>query len=143
MSINPPPINELLAEGNGLPKIPWILFFNQLFEGDPGTEWAPTFVNLGVSGSPQITGRYYRLNQRFCVFYITITPNGGNTTSTAGATYCDNFPLQFSLDSVCWAVSGGLGDGPGHIVAATNRIYTPAWAAVTVPLTVVGFGVAS
>lgn len=141
MSVDPPPINEILTEQNGLPKLPWILFFNNVFEGDSGTEFVPTFQNLTIVGTPEITGRYYRLNQQFVYFTVEITP-ATSTSATAGTTYIDNFPLTFQADSACWALSGGVGDGPGHIVSSTNRIYVPSWAAVTVPLTVIGIGVA-
>lgn len=141
MSLDPPPINEIVIEQNGLAKLPWILFFNNVFEGDSGTAWTPEFTNLTTVGTPQITGRYYRINQNLCFFWIEIIPDT-STTSTAGTTYCGNFPLQFQHDSACWAVSGGVGDGPGHIVSTTNRIYTPGWSAVTVPLTVIGIGAA-
>lgn len=140
MSFDPPPINEVLAEKNGLPKLPWILFFNQLFEGDFGTEFSPTFVNLTEVGTPTITGRYHQINHQFCFFYVTITP-ATSTSATAASTYIDNFPLTFQADSVCFAVAGGSGGGTGHIVSSTNRIYVPAWTAVAVPLTIIGMGV--
>lgn len=140
MSVDPPPITEVLAEQNGLPKLPWILFYNALFEGDAGSSFTPTFQNLTTVGTPDITGRYYRINQQFCFFTVVVDP-ATSTTSTAATTYIDNFPLTFQSDSACFAVSGGAG-AVGHIVSATNRIYTPAWAAVTVPVTIVGIGVA-
>lgn len=143
MSVSPPPINEILSEENGLPKIPWIVFFNDLFEGDAGTTWTPTFVSLGSSGTPTITGRYFRINQKTALFFVTITPSGGgNTTSTAATTYVSNFPLSFSIDSVCFASTGsGAVQAIGGIRATDNRIYTPGWSAVTETLTIVGFGI--
>lgn len=141
MSVDPPPINEILAEQNGLPKLPWILFFNNLFEGDAGTAWLPLFDGLSSVGTPTITGRYYRINQKFCVFFVTITP-ATSTTSVAATTYITNFPINFETDSVCFAGTGsGAVQAIGGIRAADNRIYTPGWSAVTTPLTVVGFGV--
>lgn len=142
MSLEPPPINEILAEQNGLPKIPWILFFNELFEGDAGTTWTPTFVSLGSTGSPTLTGRYYRINQNMCMFFVTITP-ATDTSSVAATTYISNFPLRFSIDSVCFAGTGsGAVQAIGGIRASDNRVYTPAWTSVTTPLTVIGFGIA-
>lgn len=141
MTIEAPPITDQLAETNGLAKLSWILFFNSLFEGDGGNTFAPNFVSLGSTGAPTITGRYFRLNQRFCVFFVTITP-ATDTTSTAATTYIDNFPLRFTTDSVCFAGTGsGAVQAIGGIRAADNRIYTPGWSAVTTALTVVGFGV--
>lgn len=141
MAVEPPPNTDVLTEQNGLPRIPWIIFFNSLFQGDGGTQFDPSFVNLTTVGVPTVRGRYYRLNQQFCVFLITITPST-STTSTAATTYVSNFPLTFVSDSVCFASTGsGAVQSIGGIRASDNRIYTPAWSAVTTPLTVVGFGV--
>lgn len=137
MSIEAPPIRNPLIDDEGFANLAWILFFNSLFEGDTGTTWTPTFVNLTQTGTPTITGRYYRLSRRIVYFAITVTP-ATNTSAVAGTTYIDNFPLTFSGDGVSFAVSGNLGAGPGHVVASGNRIYVPSWTAVTVPLTVVG-----
>lgn len=143
MTIEAPPIQDVLIEPNGLPRIPWIIFFNSLFEGDAGTSWTPTFTSLGSTGTPTITGRYYRLNQHVCVFFITIIPST-DTTSTAATTYVDNFPLQFQTDSVCFGSTGsGAVQAIGGIRASDNRIYTPGWAAATTPITVIGFGIIS
>ena len=142
MTTQAPPIYEPVVEQDGKPRLPWILFFNQMFDGDPGKEWTPTFTDLTEVGTPTITGRYYKLTKYLTFFHVNITPDT-STTATAGTTYIDNYPLQFTNDSVNWAVTGGLGDGPGHIVSATNRIYTPGWSAVTVPLTIIGFGEAT
>lgn len=141
MSIQAPPISDALAENNGLPRLSWILFFNSLFEGDGGESWAPTFTSLGSTGTPTITGRYYRLNQRFCVFFVSITP-ATDTTSTAGTTYVNNFPLDFTIDSVCFASTGsGAVQAVGGVRASDNGIYTPAWTAETTPITIIGFGI--
>lgn len=142
MTVQPPPIYEPLAQEDGKPRIPWTLFFNQIFDGDAGAEWNPTFQSLTEVGTPTITGRVYKLSKYISFFHVNITP-ATSTTATAGTTYIDNFPLQFSNDGACWAVTGGLGDGPGHIVASTNRIYVPSWSAVTVPLTIIGIGEAT
>lgn len=141
MSIEPPPITDLMIEQNGLARIPWILFFNNIFEGDGGTDWTPTFTSLGSTGTPTITGRYFRITQRLALFFVTITP-ATNTSSTAGTTYISNFPLVFSYNSICLVGTGsGAVQAIGGIRASDNRIYTPAWTNETIPLTVVGFGI--
>lgn len=141
MTVEPPPIIHPLLEGQPFSAdLKWIVFFNQLFEGDAGTAWEPTFQNLGSTGTPTLAGRYYRIGQNLTWFNIRITP-ATNTTSTLATTYCDNFPLQFSQDSVCFASTGsGAAQSIGGIRASDNRIYTPGWLNVTTPLTVVGFG---
>lgn len=137
-SINNPPIFTPVVENDGKSSIPWALFFNQLFEGDTGTAWTPTFQGLTVVTPPTISARYYRISRRICLFRVTLgTPT--NTSATAGTTYIDNFPLTITNDGFCIAVSGNLGGNAGHVVASTNRIYVPAWTTVTVPLTIVGF----
>lgn len=142
MSMQAPPVIEKLSDENGLATLPWVLYFDQSYRGDAGTTWTPAFTSLATVGTPTITGRYYRLSRYLTAFFVVITP-ATSTTSVAGTTYINNFPLVFKGDGVCWSVSGGLGANAGHIVASTNRIYVPAWSAVTVPLTVIGFGEAT
>lgn len=135
--ITPPPIQHPMVDSNGNVTTQWAEYFDAQYRGDRGTEWTPTFTSLTTSGSPTITGRYYRISERFAYFWVRIVP-GTNTSATAGTTYIGNFPLRFTQDSACWAVTGLLGSNAGMIDSATNRIYVPAWSAVTVPLTIVG-----
>lgn len=136
-SIKEPPIYEPLAEDDGKARLPWILFFNSLFKGDTGTDWTPTFTSLAVTGAPTITGKYYRIGRSLVYFTVNITPST-DTTSTAGTTYVNNFPLTMAGNGICFAVSGLLGSNSGMCDQITNRVYVPGWSAVTVPLTVVG-----
>ncbi len=143
MSIDPPPIIHPLIEGDKNPAdIRWIDFFTRMYEGDAGTSWTPTFVSMGSTGTPTYSGRYWRIGQNLVWFSITVTP-ATDTTSTATTTYCDNFPLTFSVDSVCLVGTGsGAVQAIGGIRASDNRIFPPAWSAVGTPLIIVGFGVA-
>lgn len=139
----PAPIQEKVIDDSGYPSLPWVLFFSGMYDGDSGTNWTPTFTSLTeAGGSATITGKYYRISQYLTLFRVTITP-ATSTTSTAGTTYIDNFPVNFTSDGICFAVSGGTGSNSGHIVASNNRIYTPAWNSVTVPLTILGIGEAT
>ncbi len=137
MSISPPPIQQALVDEQGTPTLPWVMFFNETYLGDTGTAWNPNFVNLSTTGTPTITGRYYKLSSSLVYFSVLITP-ATDTSSTAGTTYIDNFPLNVRGDGICFAVSGGLGTNSGHVIASSKRIYTPTWTSVTVPLTVIG-----
>ena len=141
MSTQAPPIQQKIIDENGLPTLPWTLFFNNTFKGDAGTNWTPTIVNL-TGTTTSITGRFYRLSQYITYFKIVITPNG-NTTSTAGATYIDNFPLRFSGDSFNTVVSGAGGGSIGINRQSDNRIYIPVWTDISVPLTIIGIGEAT
>lgn len=145
-NVKPPPIYEPLFEApeqlDPKPSVPWILFFQQLFNGDTGTKWNPNFVNLTQVGTPTITGRVYQISKSIAYFAVKIVP-GTNTSSTAGTTYIDNFPFRMRGDGVNFAVSGLLGTNAGQCEQATNRIYVPTWSAVTIPLTVVGMVEAS
>lgn len=136
-NITPPPTADQIVDQEGFINLSWASFMNNLYEGDTGATWTPTFTSLTTVGTPTITGRYYRLTRRLVYFAVAIVP-ATSTSATAGTTYIDNFPLTFSGDGIVFAVTGGLGDGPGHIVASSNRVYVPAWSAVTVPLTVIG-----
>lgn len=138
MTMLPPPIQEVLTEEqSGNATLPWILFFNRSFTGDAGTAWTPTFTSLGTTGTPTITGRYYKLSQFLTVFWVRIVP-GTDTTSTAGTTYINNFPEAMAFDGFCTAQSNGVGASTGHAVASNNRIYTPGWSALTNPVQIVG-----
>lgn len=140
MTYSPPPNEDKVLTEQGFPRISWALFFENMYEGDSGTEFTPTFQNLGSTGTPTLTGRYYRLGGLNLIFFrITITPDT-NTSSTAGTTYVDNFPVAFVNDGVCFSVSGNLGGALGHVVASNNRIYTPSWSNVTTPVTIIGVG---
>lgn len=133
----PPPTYEVLTEKDGKARLPWLLFFNKLFQGDSGTIWTPAFTNLTAVGTPTITGKTYKINDYIAYFGITIVP-GTNTSSTAGTTYVNNFPLDITGDGACFALSGFLGSNAGVCDTASNRIYVPSWTTVTVPLTIVG-----
>lgn len=139
-TVQPPPVKDVLIDESLKPSISWLIYFNSLYEGDIGTDWSPTFVSLGTSGTPTITGKYILVGRRLCYFIVRIVP-GTTTTSTSGTTYIDNFPLTFASDGLCAAVqtSGGISSAIGAIQAANNRIYTPGWTALAFPVTVVGF----
>lgn len=141
MTVSPAPITQQIIDSNGLPTLPWTLFFNQNYNGDSGTPWSPVFTSL-TGSTTGVTGRYYRISQYLVFFSINITPNG-NTSATAGTTYVDNFPLNFTNDSFNTVISGTTGGAIGMNVASTNRIYVPAWTNVSIPLTILGMGEAS
>ncbi len=138
MTLQPPPIQEQLTDEQQALTMPWILFFNQTFTGDLGTSWTPTFTDLTeVGGAAIITGRYYKISQALCYFNVTITPVT-NTSSTAGTTYINNFPLISFANGICFAVSGNIGTNSGMVTASNNRIYVPSWTTVTAPITIIG-----
>lgn len=145
-SIKPPPFYAPMVEmqpvgsqPSGLAAGVWTEFFNALYTGDTGTNWTPTFVSLGSTGTPTINGKYYRISRNLVFFTVTIIPTT-DTTSTAGTTYIDNFPLNIRGSSVCLAAipSTGIGGSSGVIDAASGRIFTPAWTTVTQSVIVVG-----
>lgn len=142
MSLDTPPTRNPLTEKGGQLTMPWLLFFNQLFNGDSGVAWVPTFTGLTISGTPTITGRYYQISQYLCYFNILVTP-ATNTSAVAGTTYIDNFPLTANSNGFCLTVSNNLGGGLGMVNASNNRIYTPAWTPVTTPINVIGIVEAS
>jgi hypothetical protein len=139
-NLAPPPIQESVVERDGVATLPWILFFNNIFEGDTGTDWTPDFNNLTeAGGAATITGRYIMLTQRLAYFRVTVTPaNAGSTSAVAGSTTIDNFPLTFAQNGIVFAVSGLLGTNSGMVNQADNKIYVPTWTTVTIPVTVIG-----
>jgi hypothetical protein len=133
----PPPIYSPVVDETGVAELPWVLYFNQIFTGDTGTDWTPTFTSLTTVGTPTIKGSYYKIIQGIAYFRVDIVP-ATSTSSTAGTTFINNFPLVFKNNGVCFALSGLLGSNAGQCLAGTKQIYVPSWSAVTVPLTIVG-----
>lgn len=138
MSIQQPPIIEVLVQDDGKASLPWAIFFNQMYSGDLGTAWTPSFTSLTeVGGSASITGRYYQITQGLAFFRIDVDPVT-NTSSTAGTTYVNNLPLTISANGVCAAVSGTSGGSLGIVSLADERIYVPSWTSVTDTVTILG-----
>lgn len=135
--INPPPTYEKLVDENGNITVAWSLFFEQLFNGDQGNSWTPVATSLGQTGTPTLSGTLYRISQKLYYFDLLITP-ATNTSSVAGTTYFTGLPLTGISNGFCTAQSSNLGDPTGMYVAASGRIYTPAWTNITVPVTVSG-----
>lgn len=137
MPRNPPPIQESLIDNTGFTTLPWALFFNQNFTGDVGANWTPEFVNFIQTGTPTVTGRYYKLSQALVYLTVQIVPNG-NTSAQEGSTYIGNFPLSFRSDGVLFSVFGNAATIPGHIVSGNNRIYVPSWNNISDKITLIG-----
>ncbi len=136
--LSPPPIADAVLDPSGLANLSWILFFNSVFTGDPGQAWTPTFIGLTeTGGAATITGKTFQISQSIAYFSVNIIP-AADTTSVAGTTYISNFPLVAAGDGICFAVSGNLGGSAGMVERASNRIYVPGWAAVTIPLSIIG-----
>lgn len=145
MTVQPPPTEHpLITDKDGFADLQWILFFNQLFNGDAGTAWVPTLQGLTTVGVPKVSGRVYRISQYLSIFVATITPaQNGNVTSVAGSTFINNFPLRMQGNGFNIAVSGNLGSIAGMCDGASNNIYIPTLTGVTIPVTIIGFVEAS
>ncbi len=133
----PPFYDPIIDPEKGMP-FTWINFFNNIFNGDAGTAWIPTFQQLTVVGAtPTFSGRIYQISKYLALFTTNIIP-GTNTSAVAGTTYIDNFPFIMQGDGIVFAMAGKLGTNSGMCEKATNKIWVPAWTTVTVPLTVFG-----
>lgn len=137
MTVSPAPINQQVTDENGLPTLPWTLFFNQSFEGDAGTVWAPNFVSLTETGTATFSARYYRISQYLIYFRIDVNP-ATDTSAVAGSTYIDNFPLDVTANGFCTVVAGSGGGAIGMVRASDDRIYVPSWTNVTSQVTIIG-----
>ena len=136
-TLTEPPIYSQMVDDDRKAMIPWVLHFNQLYNGDQGTSWVPTFTGLTSTGTPSFTGVHYRISSKLVYFRIVVTP-ATNTTATFGTTYVDNFPLLVSADGQCSAVSGTNGSAVGIVKASTGRIYVPGWTSIAIPVTITG-----
>jgi hypothetical protein len=143
--IKPPPTYDKLVSITTAKVSPsWLVFFQQLFTGDQGQAWTPTFSGLTFTGAaPTLQGYYYQLSSKVCKFNIVITPSSGNNTSMAAAGYVSNFPLKLALDDVCFVSTSAPSAVAGSCDAATNRILLPTWAAITSKITISGTVIAS
>lgn len=131
------PIYEVLANDEGKATLPYILFFNNLVAGDIGTSWNPTFTGLTEVGTATKTGVYFIISNTLVYFRIIITP-ATSTTSNAGTTYVDNFPLTINAPAIFGAIAGNANAALGTTNASNNRLYTPGWAALTTPVVLAG-----
>lgn len=138
MSIyNPPPTyqqivdtDEQLPQAKGKATQPWIIWANNVVSGDPGELWTPTFSGLTEVGTATKTGLYYIISNSLVYFRITITP-ATSTSSTAGTTYVDNFPLTITSPATFGVVAGNANAALGTTSVSGNKLYTPTWSALT------------
>lgn len=134
----PPRTEPVVDQGRNI-TLPWQAWAEAISAGDPGNIWTPTFQGLTSTGpAPTLVGTYYFISQKLVYFHVIVTPgSGGNTSAVAGTTYCDNFPLNISVDGLS-ATIGGSGAAVAAVTATTKRIYTGTWTNAAVPITLVG-----
>jgi len=137
--ITAPPLYEAMVDNSNAPMPAWTIFFNRLFTGDTGTDWTPTFTGLTETGTPTITGKYYAISKSLIYFRVVVTP-ATDTSSVAGTTYINNFPLSMRNHGLCGAAlpAAGLGGTLGVCDYLSGRIYTPVWTLANVPVIVIG-----
>jgi hypothetical protein len=128
------PASNRIADKDGKAPLTWLLFFQQLINGDTGKAFVPEFQNLTVNGTPEIAGVYYE-NQGFADFFVRITPSI-DTTSVAGSTYFE-LPFQPTSDAACFSTTL-FNSALGGIVASSKRVFPPSWTAITTPITISG-----
>lgn len=129
------PATDKVLDSAGKMALRWLLFLQNLLNGDPGTAFSPRIVGLNnTGGAPTVTGVYYE-NGGFIDFYIRITPIT-NTSSVSGTTYVE-LPFQPTSDCPCFATTSN-NTALGGVVASTARAYTPTWSNITDPVTVSG-----
>lgn len=132
----PPRTEPLVDRQDGFATLNWLVFFNQVADGDSGTSWTPNFVGLTEVGTATKTGVYYRISKRLVYYRIVITP-GTSTSATNGTTYCNNFPLTMVANGANITCSGFTA-APAGSTSADKRIYTATWSAITTAITIVG-----
>lgn len=128
------PTQEIVVDSTNHFRPAWLSFFQNIVTGDVGSSETILPANLAFSGTPTIAFKYFQ-NSGFIDLYIVITP-GTSTTSTYGTTY---FPLPFDVlvNDYCVAVTTPTTTpAMGFVDAATNRLYPPAWTAITTPVTI-------
>ncbi len=128
----PPTFNAVVDQGLKATYL-WALWANNVAYGDAGTGWTPAFTGLtSAGGTPTITGVYYLISNSLVYFRVIITPaSGGTTTSVAGTTYMNNFPLTVLAPAGFSTIAGNASAALGTTNASNNNFYTPAWTALT------------
>lgn len=144
MSIGAPPTQQpMFNDQSGFPALPWIVFFNGIYNGDAGIAWTPSFLNLqSTGGAPKVTGRVYQLSQYLSCFKVDIVP-AQSVSGTAGQCVITNYPLNIQGNGICFAVSGLLGEVGGMVDQQSGGIFPPTFSNITVPITIMGFVEAS
>lgn len=142
--IKPPPTYDKIILDTLKVAPSWLLFFQQLFTGDQGQAWSPTFSGLSYTGAaPTLTGNYYQLSSKICKFNIVIVPSSGNNTTMAAGGYVTNFPLTIAIDDPCFVCTNAPSVASGTCDSTNNRILLPTWTAITSKITISGTVVAS
>lgn len=126
-NVTAPPLEDALVDPQLKANVSYAAFFENMYLGDVGTTFTPTFQNLTVVGDPTYTAQYYRLSDRWYVVRIVIESTT-TTASTAGSTYIDNFPLTLLNDGLTFATVG-TGVAASVAQAANNRLYVPGYGA--------------
>lgn len=126
-NVTAPPLEDNIVDQVLKANASYAAFFENMYLGDVGNAFTPTFVNLSVSGELTTTGRYYRLSDRWYIITATISSTD-TTTATAGSTYISNFPLTLLNDGLTFAIVG-TGVSASAAQAANNRLYAPGWGA--------------
>lgn len=124
-----PPTFNAVVDSKGKATNPFVIFFNQLVNGDSGQSWTPQFTGLTTTGSFNVLGIYYVLSNSLVYFRIIITPTSGTIASTAGTTFVNNFPFTVLAPATFGVVAGNGSGGLGTTSAANNGLYLPTIAA--------------
>lgn len=132
----PPKTEPLVEKSDGFATLNWLVFFDQVADGDSGTTWTPTFVGLTEVGTATKTGVYYRISKKLVYYRIVITP-ATSTSATNGTTYCNNFPLIMTGNGANITCSGFTAAAAGS-TSSDKRIYTASWSAITTAITIIG-----
>ena len=133
---NSPPVNDKIVDDKGMVTASWAEHFYKISRGDQGTAFTPVATSLGSTGTPTLTGIYYKISSKLVYFRILVTP-ATNTSSTAATTYFTGLPVTLAANGFCTAEWSNIAD-IGQCTATGNRIYTPTWTNITVPVTVSG-----
>ena len=131
-----PPKTEEIVDDSRFATLNWLIFFDQLANGDSGTTWTPTFVGLTETGTATKTGKYYRISKTLVYYRIVITP-ATDTSAVNGTTYCNNFPLNMISDGANVTCSGFTAAVAGSTYS-DRRIYTATWTTIATPVTIIG-----
>ncbi len=136
-NLEQPPYRTPISDGSLFTGI-WQKWLSQLFSNSSASSVVWTPVVTGLTGTATVTGAINRIGG-LIYFQSLITP-ATNTTSVLGTTYL-SLPYVASAYGSLTAqkVSSRISLGIGQVDINTSRVYTPAWSAVTEPISINGF----
>lgn len=136
-NLEQPPFRTVV-EDNGLFSRPWQKWLGDFYNNSSSSSKSYTPVATGLTGTAVITGSTNKIGGLLYFQYL-IVPSA-STSSVLGTTYILLPYTAAAYGSLtAMKVSSRVLLGVGQVDIGTSKAYTPAWSAVTEPISITGF----